>query len=89
MGVRPVLAYHLYIPAITADHVSTGLTPIKFHRRCLCELVRFTFRAFEWLERVYTQGDTGLIWLKADPHLKGLERDPRWAAFLKKMRLPL
>jgi tetratricopeptide (TPR) repeat protein len=45
-------------------------------------------RAFEWLERAYTQRDTGLIWLKADPLLKGLQRDPRYTAFLKKMRLP-
>jgi hypothetical protein len=35
-----------------------------------------------------TRGDTGLIWLKADPHLTILERDSRWAPFLKKMRLP-
>ena len=46
-------------------------------------------RAFEWLERSYTQRDTGLIWLKADPHLKSLERDPRWTSLLGKMRLPL
>ena len=45
-------------------------------------------RAFEWLERSYTQRDTGLLWLKADPMLKNLERDPRWPAFLKKMHLP-
>jgi TolB-like protein/predicted Ser/Thr protein kinase/Tfp pilus assembly protein PilF len=46
-------------------------------------------RAFEWLERSYTRRDTGLVWLKTDPHLKPLERDARWAPFLKKMRLPL
>ncbi len=44
--------------------------------------------AFEWLERSYTQRDTGLLWLKTSPLLKSLERDPRWTAFLKKMRLP-
>jgi hypothetical protein len=26
--------------------------------------------------------------IKSDPLLKSLERDPRYAAFLKKMRLP-
>ena len=46
-------------------------------------------RAFEWLERSYTLRDAGLIWLKTDPHLRGLERDARWAPFLRKMRLPL
>ncbi len=46
-------------------------------------------RAFQWLERAYAQRDGGLTWIKGDPLLKNLERDPRWAAFLKKMRLPV
>jgi tetratricopeptide (TPR) repeat protein len=46
-------------------------------------------RAFEWLERAYTRRDTGLVWLKTEPHLKSLERDARWMPFLKKMGLPL
>lgn len=45
-------------------------------------------RAFEWLERVYVQRDSGLSLIKDDPLLKNLERDPRYAAFLKKMGLP-
>jgi len=45
-------------------------------------------RAFEWLERAYAQRDAGLSEMKGDPLLKSLERDPRYAAFLKKMRLP-
>ena len=45
-------------------------------------------RAFEWLERAYVQRDGGLTTLKGDPLLKSLERNPRYAAFLKKMRLP-
>ena len=47
-----------------------------------------TERAFEWLERVYAQRDPGLAFIKGDPLLKSLERDPRYATFLKKMRLP-
>jgi len=46
-------------------------------------------RAFEWLERAYAQRDGGLSDMKGDPLLKSLERDPRYAAFLKKMRLPV
>jgi len=46
-------------------------------------------RAFEWLERAYAQRDSGLSQIKRQPHLKRLERDPRYAAFLAKMRLPL
>ncbi len=45
-------------------------------------------RAFEWLERAYAQRDSGLAEIKGDPLLRSLERDPRYAAFLKKMRLP-
>jgi len=43
--------------------------------------------AFAWLERAYTQHDTGLSILKLDPFLRNLHSDPRWPAFLKKMRL--
>jgi eukaryotic-like serine/threonine-protein kinase len=46
-------------------------------------------RAFEWLERAYAQRDSGLSQLKGQPHFKRLERDPRYAALLAKMRLPL
>ena len=45
-------------------------------------------RAFEWLDRAYVQRDGGLSQIKGDPHLKRLGSDPRYAAFLEKMRLP-
>ena len=45
-------------------------------------------RAFEWLERAYAQRDSGLSQIKGQPHFKRLERDPRYAALLAKMRLP-
>jgi adenylate cyclase len=45
--------------------------------------------AFEWLERAYKQRNDGLSQMKDDPQLRGLERDPRYPAFLKKMRLPV
>ncbi len=44
-------------------------------------------RAFEWLERAYTQRDGGLVQMRASPHLRALHGDPRWGAFLKKMGL--
>ncbi len=44
--------------------------------------------AFMWLERAYVLRDSGLADIKGDPLLKNLERDPRYAAFLKKIRLP-
>ena len=46
-------------------------------------------RAFQWLDRAYDQRDSGLAETKGNPELKSLERDPRYTAFLKKMRLPL
>jgi len=43
--------------------------------------------AFEWLERAYTQRDSGLSETKTDPRLSFLHADPRWDAFLRKMGL--
>ena len=45
-------------------------------------------RAFEWLKRAYAQRDSGLSQMKGHPHFKRLERDPRFAVLLEKMRLP-
>lgn len=47
-----------------------------------------TDAAFTWIEQAYVQHESGLPYIKGDPLLKSLERDPRYAAFLKKMRLP-
>jgi TolB-like protein/DNA-binding winged helix-turn-helix (wHTH) protein len=44
--------------------------------------------AFEWLNRAYAQRNTGLISTKVNPLLKNLHKDPRFAAFLKKLNLP-
>jgi TolB-like protein/Flp pilus assembly protein TadD len=46
-------------------------------------------KAFAWLERAYAQRDSGLSEMKGDPLLESLEGDPRYKAFLEKMRLPL
>jgi tetratricopeptide (TPR) repeat protein len=45
--------------------------------------------SFGWLEEAYAQRDPGLARIKGDPLLKSLEADPRYKAFLEKMRLPL
>jgi hypothetical protein len=44
---------------------------------------------FLWLDRAYAQRDQGLIDVKAQPFFKSVRSDPRYAAFLTKMRLPL
>jgi TolB-like protein/Flp pilus assembly protein TadD len=45
--------------------------------------------AFAWLERAYAQRDAGLVDLKADPLVANLRSDPRYAAMLAKLGLPL
>jgi serine/threonine-protein kinase len=44
-------------------------------------------QAFQWLERAYTQHDGGLTEIKTDPLLASLHADPRYQAFMRKMKL--
>jgi TolB-like protein/cytochrome c-type biogenesis protein CcmH/NrfG len=46
-------------------------------------------RTFQWLERAYVRRDPGLPFVKGDPAFEKNKDDPRYAALLKKMRLPL
>ena len=88
------LAYHALERKKESD-VSLAELIAKFHMESAFQIAEvYGFRGesdktFEWLERAYTQRDTGLAQLKGDPLLKNIEHDPRYAAFLKKMRLPL
>jgi serine/threonine protein kinase/tetratricopeptide (TPR) repeat protein len=43
--------------------------------------------AFQWLERAYTQRDSGLVSMKTSSYFGSLRDDPRWPTFLKKMGL--
>lgn len=43
--------------------------------------------AFEWLERAYTQRDSGLVEMQWKPQLRPLHADPRWEKLLQKMGL--
>jgi len=45
-------------------------------------------RAISYLEKAYETHDTSLWYLKGDPLLNNLERDPRYHALLRKMNLP-
>jgi TolB-like protein/Flp pilus assembly protein TadD len=50
-----------------------------------------TDQAFLWLDRAYEQRNAGLIGtpsINIDPDLKSLRGDPRFKAFLRKMKLP-
>ena len=46
-------------------------------------------KTFEWLERAYKQHDPGCALINGDPMLRNIVEDPRYAAFMKKMKLPL
>jgi len=67
----------------------------RCHADCAYQIAEvYVFRnqsdeAFEWLDRAYAQRDSGLIGTKVDPLLKNLHSDPRYAAFLKKLNLPI
>jgi TolB-like protein len=43
--------------------------------------------ALQWLERAYVQKDGTLKWILRDPTMAKLASDPRYKAFLKKMKL--
>jgi TolB-like protein/DNA-binding winged helix-turn-helix (wHTH) protein/Tfp pilus assembly protein PilF len=66
----------------------------KYHAGAAYQIAEvYAFRnqsdeAFEWLDRAYAQRDGGLILTKVDPLLRTLHKDPRFAAFLKKLNLP-
>jgi len=45
-------------------------------------------RAMLWLERAYTQKDTGLVDIVGEVLLRNLWTDPRYRAFMRKMKLP-
>jgi TolB-like protein/Tfp pilus assembly protein PilF len=44
--------------------------------------------SMHWLERAYAQKDQSLHYIKRDWLLRGLEPDPRYTAFLRKMNFP-
>jgi uncharacterized damage-inducible protein DinB len=44
--------------------------------------------AFEWLDRAYAQKDEDLYLIKGNPLFRNVARDSRYAAFLRKMKLP-
>jgi hypothetical protein len=44
--------------------------------------------AFAWLEKAYEERDPQLTYIKAGRRFEPLRHDPRYATFLKKMRLP-
>jgi len=85
-------AYHALGREKDSDAALSEL--MKYHASSASEIAAvYAFRnqtdeAFEWLDRAYAQHDLNLNWTKADPLLKNLHNDPRFAALLKKLNLP-
>ena len=44
--------------------------------------------AFQWLDRAYEERDWALFFCRNDPLLEPLRGDPRWAAFVARMKFP-
>lgn len=42
-------------------------------------------RAFEWIERAYTQRGPGITNVATDPFFRPLHNDARWLPFMRKM----
>src|SRR5258708_6097625 len=87
------IAYHALGREKESDAALSELIA-KYHTDAAFQIAEvYAFRnqpdkAFEWLERAYAQHDGGLPFTNVDPLLKSLHSDPRYAAFLKKIRLP-
>ena len=45
-------------------------------------------QAFRWLDRAYEERDWALFFCRSDPLLEPLRGDPRWAAFVGRMKFP-
>lgn len=85
------LAYHALGRRRESDRALAELIA-KHHSGAFMIAEVYAFRgeadsAFTWLERAYQGREETITEMKGDPLLKNLERDPRHAAFLKKMRL--
>ena len=86
------LAYHALGQQQKSDQVLAELIT-KYQKYSAFQIAEvYAFRgeadaAFTWLERAYVQRDGGLTFTKGDPLLANLQSDPRYSAFLRKMRL--
>jgi tetratricopeptide (TPR) repeat protein len=52
------------------------------------ESFRRALQIIAWLERAYARKDEDLYIIKGDPLYRNVVRDPRYTAFLRKMKLP-
>lgn len=88
------LAYHALGRKRDSDRALMELVG-KFHTEAAFQIAEVyayrgeTENALEWLERAYAQRDGGLAEIRGDPLLRSLEREPRYAALMNKLHLPM
>ena len=88
------LAYHAVSNQVAADRELADFTA-RYQDHSAYQVAEIhSFRgereqAFQWLDMAWQQHDGGLAELKGDPLLSDLMDDPRWAALLTRMGLPL
>ena len=73
--------------AAAAEAEKTSASGAAYQIALIYAARRDADHAFLWLDRAYRQRDTGLLWMKADPLLKGLRTDPRFLVLLRKVHL--
>ncbi len=47
-----------------------------------------TDKAFEWLDNARNRHDPGVVWVRGDPLLRSIVKDPRFGVFLRSVNLP-
>jgi eukaryotic-like serine/threonine-protein kinase len=88
------LAYHAAGRAKEADAALASFTKEYGETMAFQVAEAFAYRsevdrAFEWLDRAFALRDAGMADIKNDPLMKSLEGDPRYAALLRRLRLPV
>ena len=43
--------------------------------------------AFKYLEKAFAKHYTGMVWLKVDPEIENLRKDPRYTEMLRRVGL--
>src|SRR5712671_403630 len=85
------IAYHALRREKESDAALSELIANPANAYQIAEVYAFrnqSDKAFEWLDRAYAQRSGHLSGMKVDPLMKSLRRDPRYAAFLRKLNLP-
>jgi tetratricopeptide (TPR) repeat protein len=87
------LAYHAMKRNSESDAALARYTKARANEDAYGIAVAHAYRgeldqALIWLDRAFLQKDESLWGIKSDPRLVNLDADPRYHAFLRKLRLP-